>query len=461
MSPSDVTLERTLPNSIESERAVLGAIILDHKAIFPAAEILTVEDFYLEDHREIFRAMLALAEDETSIDLITLREELRRRGKEEAAGGPAYVASLTDGLPRGLNVGHYARTVREKATSRQLIQLSSEVMSRCYEGEERPAEILEKAESRIFRIASREISGGFQPTSELAAAAYREIEEAAKRKASVAGIDTGFADLNRMTGGFHNQNLVVVAARPGLGKTSLCLNIACHAAIRDGKHVGIFSLEMSKPELMKRMISSESEVEAHRIESGYLGRDDWERIGRATAGLSEAPIYIDDSANLTMLQVRAKAQRLALEQGLDLVVVDYLQLVSGSSRRYENRTQEVTEISRGMKNLAKELDIPVIAVSQLNREVEKRSGSRKPQLSDLRESGAIEQDSDLVLFISREGVDDDADAEGCTAEISIGKQRNGMTGTFKLTFRKPITRFENHRNEVDLHGPGYGPGKTG
>jgi replicative DNA helicase len=447
MSPADVTLEKALPNSIESERAVLGAIILDHKAIFPATEVLTVDDFYLEGHREIFRAMLALAEEETPIDLITLREELRRRGKDEAAGGAVYIASLTDGLPRGLNVGHYAKTVREKATARQLIQLSNELMCRCYEGEERPAAILEKTESRIFQIASREIKGGFQQARELADAAYKEIEEAAKNRRSVVGIDTGFTELNRMTGGFHNQNLVVIAARPGLGKTSFCLNIACRAAVNDRKRVGIFSLEMSKPEIMKRMISSVSEVEANRIQSGYLNREDWMRIGQATSILSDAPIFIDDSANLTMLQVRAKAQRLASEHGLDILVVDYLQLLSGSGRQYENRTQEVTAISRGLKNLAKELDIPVVAVSQLNREVEKRSGSRKPQLSDLRESGSIEQDSDLVLFISREGMDDDSAADGCTAEISIGKQRNGMTGTFKLTFRKRITKFENHYGE--------------
>ncbi len=448
MPTVDVTLEKTLPNSIESERAVLGAVLLDDRAIFPATEVLTVDDFYLESHREVFRAMLALAEEGTCIDLFTVREELRRRNKEEAAGGPAYLASLTDGLPRGLNIGHYARTVREKATSRQLIQLSNEVMSRCYEGEERPAEILEKAESRIFRIASREINGGFQPARELTDAAYKEIEEAAKHKGPVSGIDTGFADLNRMTSGLHNQNLVVVAARPGLGKTSFCLNIACRAAIRDGKHVGIFSLEMSKLEIMKRMISAESEVEAQRIQSGYLSREDWERIGRTTASLSEAPMYIDDSANLTMLQVRAKAQRLALEHGIDLLIVDYLQLVSGSGKRYENRTQEVTEISRGLKNLAKELDIPVIAVSQLNREVERRSGGRRPQLSDLRESGAIEADADLVLFISREEAADPS-GDHAVADITIGKQRNGMTGSFQLSFRRRITKFSDLTSRVD------------
>jgi len=356
------------------------------------------------------------------------------------------IAIAADSLPRAINTAHYARKVREKATSRQLIQLSHELMSRCYEGEEHPAAILEQAESQIFRIASREIRGGFEPTSELAHVAYKEIEETARNRGPVSGIDTGFADLNRMTGGLHNQNLVIVAARPGLGKTSFCLNIACHAAINGRRPVGIFSLEMSKPEIVKRMISSLSEVDANRIQSGYLTRNDWMSISQATASLSAAPIYIDDSANLTMLQVPAKAQRLAMEHGIDPLIVDYLQLISGS-RRYENRAQEVTEISRSLKNLAKELNVPVIAVSQLNREVEKRSGNGKPQLSDLRESGAIEQDSDLVLFISREGTDDDVGAGDCTAEISIGKQRNGMTGAFKLTFRKRITKFENQYRE--------------
>lgn len=441
----DITLEKNLPQSIESEKAVLGVILLDEKAIFAASEILIGEDFYLESHREIFRAMLALAEEEVPIDLFTLREELRRRNKEEQAGGTAYIAGLTDGLPRSTNTAHYARTVREKATSRRLIRLSNELMSRCYEGIERPSEILESAESQIFGIASREIQGGFESASSLAPAAYSEIEETARNRGPVSGIDTGFTDLNRMTGGLHKQNLVVVAARPGLGKTSFCLNIACRAAMSGRKSVGIFSLEMSKPEIMKRMISSLAEVDATRIQSGYLAREDWARINQATSSLSDAHIYIDDSANLTMLQVRAKAQRLAMEHGIDLLVVDYLQLVSGS-RRYENRTQEVTEISRGLKNLAKELDIPVIAVSQLNREVEKRSGGRKPQLSDLRESGAIEQDADLVLFISRDETDN-LGAGDCTAEISIAKQRNGMTGAFNLTFRKRITRFENQYKE--------------
>jgi replicative DNA helicase len=307
MASADISLERTMPNSMESERAVLGAVLLDENAIFAAAEILTPDDFYLEAHRAIFRAMLALAEEKISINFFTLREELRRCDKEELASGTAYIAGLTDGLPRCTNTAHYARQVRGKATSRQLIQLSHELMSHCYEGEEHPAAILEQAESQIFRIASREIRGGFEPTSELAHVAYKEIWETARNHEPVSGIDTGFADLNRMTGGLHNQNLVIVAARPGLGKTSFCLNIACHAAINGRRPVGIFSLEMSKPEIMKRMISSLSGVDANRIQSGYLNRNDWMNISQATASLSSAPIHIDDSANLTMLQVRAKA----------------------------------------------------------------------------------------------------------------------------------------------------------
>jgi replicative DNA helicase len=275
MSSGDVSLEKTIPNSVESERAVLGAILLDEKAIFAAAEILTSDDFYLEAHREIFRAMLALAEEEISIDYFTLREELRRHDKEELTGGTAYIAGLTDGLPRCTNTAHYARTVREKATSRQLIQLSHELMLRCCEGEERPAEILERAESQIFRIASREIRGGFEPTKELAHAAYKEIEETARNREPVSGIDTGFADLNRMTGGLHKQNLVVVAARPGLGKTSFCLNIACHAAINGRRSIGIFSLEMSKSEIAKRIISSLSAVHSSQVREHNQSR--WPR----------------------------------------------------------------------------------------------------------------------------------------------------------------------------------------
>jgi replicative DNA helicase len=255
-------------------------VLLNGREVFPASEILSDSDFFLEAHREVFRAMLALSAEGSPIDLITVREELRRRNKEEAAGGIAYLASLTDGLPRGTNLAHYARTVREKATARQLIGLSQEVMTRCYQGEERPAAVLERAESEIFRIAARELTAGFQSAKELAPQAYKEIEEASKHEGPVTGLDTGFADLDRMTGGFHRQNLVVVAARPGPGKTSFCLNVPAHAALRRGKRVGIFSLEMSKPEIMKRMISAIAEVDSHRIQSGCLHREGWSRVPR-------------------------------------------------------------------------------------------------------------------------------------------------------------------------------------
>jgi replicative DNA helicase len=446
---ADIFLERSLPYSIDSEKAVIAAILLDESAYFRASEILRPEDYYFEAHRVQARRMDDIMLDGRGLDPITLVEELRRHDELEKAGGIAYIAGLTDGMPRSINVEHYARTVKEKSTLRLLIRLSQETMVRCFQAEEHPTSILEDHEAKIFEIAARDVRSGLEPASNLISGVYREIEEIANHKTVVQGLETGFTELDRITGGLTAQSLVIVAARPGLGKTSLCMNIASHAAIRRKKHVAFFSLEMSKNALLKRVLAGEAEVDAHKIRTGFLNREDWNRLGRAAGDINQSGLSIDDAPNMTVLQIRAKSQRMASEHGLDLVIVDYLQLLAGSGRKYDNRTHEVTEISRGLKMLSKELNIPVIAISQLNREVEKRSGSRRPQLSDLRESGAIEQDADLVVFISRDEVTNPTEENEGLATITIAKQRDGSTGEFNLAFIKQCTKFANLYQESE------------
>jgi len=429
---------KLMPQNLEAERAVLGAILLDDKSIAVASEYLTPEHFYQEPHRIIFKRMLDLHLEGKAIDPIVLLSELRRRGELEKIGGPVYLAGLTDGLPRSVNVLHYAELVAETSTLRRLIRLSDETQTRCYQAEERASTILERHESEIFRLSTSGARGRFESTEKLVAETYAEIEETAARKSTVVGLPTGLTELDRMTTGLYPGDLNIVAARPGLGKTSLVLNIACHLGIRCGKRVAIFSLEMNKRQLVKRMIAAEAEVDAGSIRTGYIAKEQWPKIVQACGLISQAAIHIDDSATLTLAAMQAKAERLALEYGIDLIIVDYLQLISGVGRRDQNRTQEVTEISRGLKAMAKSLDVPIVACSQLNRAPEKRSGKHsRPQLSDLRESGAIEQDADLVLFIWR-----DLEGDG-TAEIIVGKQRNGPTGTINVGFIKQLTKFVN------------------
>jgi replicative DNA helicase len=433
-----------LPNSLEAERSILGAILLDETAIHTAVEAVRREDFYLESHRRIFEKMSELTSESKGIDVITLMDALDRANELESVGGPAYLASLTDGLPRATNVGHYAQIVREKATLRRLIQLSNETMTRSFQSEDAAQDILQDLERQVFEIAGRQFRSGFEAIEPLVASVFREIEEVANRKSLVTGLATGYSDLDRLTAGLHPSDLIIVAARPGLGKTSLCLNVAAHAALKGAKSVGIFSLEMSKEQLVKRLLCAEGEIDAHKVNTGYLNKEDWNRLAEAAGKLSQARIFIDDTAGTTILEMRSKARRLALEHGLDLIVVDYLQLMSGTNSRYENRTQEISQISRGLKALAKELRVPVIAISQLNRAVESRKGEgHKPQLSDLRESGSIEQDADLVLFIFREELYDPTTENQGVAELIIGKQRNGPTGSLKLAFMKQYTKFAN------------------
>jgi replicative DNA helicase len=441
---ADISLEKTLPNNLEAERSVLGAILLDDRAVLTVFENLKPQDFYLESHRRIFEKMLRLMNSARPIDLITLKEELQRASELEAVGGAAYLASLTDGLPRAINIEFYAQIVREKSTLRRLIQISNEVMARSYQDEDPAQVILQHAEKAIFDIAGQQFHAGFSSITPIVSDVFKQIEELSNRKSPVTGLETGFVDLDRLTAGLHSSELIIVAARPGLGKTSLCLNIAEHVAIRKHKTVGIFSLEMSKEQLVKRLLCSEARIDAHRINTGFLNKEDWRRLSRASGDLSETKIFIDDTAGITVPELRSKSRRLSLEHGLDLIIVDYLQLMSGSTQRYENRTQEISQISRGLKGIAKELNVPLIAVSQLSRAIESRTGEhRKPQLSDLRESGSIEQDADLVLFIYREDMANPAEGKMAEeAELIIGKQRNGPTGSVRMAFSRQFTKFE-------------------
>ena len=444
--PEATVQERTLPHNLEAERSVLGAILLHNDAFNLAAEVIDAGDFFRDAHRRIFDRMVALAERNGAIDLVTLKDELGRSGELDEVGGPAYIAALVDGVPRSMNVEHYARIIKEKSTLRNLIFSANKILATAYEGAEEADVILDQAEHAIFAIADDKVRDGFVSLRDLAHASLETIEKLSARKELVTGVPTGFTDLDEMTSGLQSGDLVIVAARPSMGKTSLVLNIAQHVGTKTDMTTGFFSLEMSKEQLFMRLLTSEARIDAHRLRGGFLGERDWSRLSTAIGTLSEAKIFIDDTPSIGVLEMRAKCRRLASEHGLHLVVVDYIQLMQGRGR-FENRTLELASISRSLKGLAKELSVPIIVLSQLSRAPESRSDHR-PQLSDLRESGALEQDADVVAFIYRDDVYQDksqpapTDAQG-VAEIIIGKQRNGPTGTVKLAFIREYTRFEN------------------
>ncbi|HKT80424.1 MAG TPA: replicative DNA helicase [Vicinamibacterales bacterium] len=439
------TTERTLPHNLEAERSVLGAILLHNDAFNSAAEIIDSGDFYRDAHRRIFDKMVQLAERGNAIDLVTLKEELGRAGEIDEVGGPAYIAALLDGVPRSTNIEHYARIIKEKSTLRNLIYSANKILATAYDGEDEADIILDQAEHAIFAIADDKVRDGFVSMRTLAQASLETIETLHARKELITGVPTGFTDLDEMTSGLQSGDLVIIAARPSMGKTSLVLNMAQHVGTKTDRTVGMFSLEMSKEQLFLRMLTAEARIDAHRLRGGFLGERDWGRLSQALGTLSEAKVFIDDTPSIGVLEMRAKCRRLKAEHGLHLVIVDYIQLMQGRGR-FENRTLELASISRSMKGLAKELGVPIIVLSQLSRAPESRSDHR-PQLSDLRESGALEQDADVVMFIYREDVYADktappTDAQG-TAEIIIGKQRNGPTGIVKLAFIREFTRFEN------------------
>ena len=448
---------RQAPWSNEAEQAVLGAMLLDQDAALKAAEVLDDTMFYREGHRLLFRAMIALTERGDVIDPVTLRDELARRGDLDRAGGMEYVASLIDVVPTAANIDYHAKIVRDKAVLRRQVEAATGIIQDVYEGRGTAGEVLDNAEHRVFQVAQFRRSEEFSRIKELIWPTMERIEQLQSGGGSVTGVPSGFLDLDRLTAGFQRADLVIVAARPSMGKTALALNIIQHAAIEHNVGVAIFSLEMSKDALVQRLLCSEGLVDAQRLRRGQLRDDDYPKLARAAGLLGTAPIWIDDSAALTPLAMRSKARRLKAEHDIALVVVDYLQLMQGPGDS-ENRQQEISYISRSLKALAKELDVPVVAISQLSRAPEQRGGEhRRPQLSDLRESGAIEQDADVVCFIYRQEFYDgpvdpktNESIEGI-AEVIVGKQRNGPTGTVKLHFKKEYTRFDNYTSRDAPH----------
>jgi len=439
----DTTLERPLPHNLEAERSVLGAVLLDNHALNVAVERLRSEDFFLPQHRCIYERMVHLGENQQAIDTITLMEDLARRGELDAAGGVAYLSQLADGLPRVTNVEHYARIVKEKAVLRNLIHSAAAIQEQALAAGDDADVILDRAESQIFQLAEDRVKAGLIGVKDLVKEGFERLEKIFSEGRRITGLATGYTGLDNETAGLQPSELVILAARPSMGKTALALNIAENVALRERKPVAIFSLEMSKESLLLRLLSSRARVDAHKFRTGHLNRDDWSKITGSLAELGEAPIWIDDSASSTVLEMGAKARRLKRDRGLSLLIVDYIQLVMPTLNRLSaNRQEEVSSISRALKALAKELKVPVLVLSQLTRAPEREE--RKPQLADLRESGAIEQDADVVLFINRPNFykTDIPDEERAKAELIIAKQRNGPTGSLNFVFLSRHTRFE-------------------
>jgi replicative DNA helicase len=434
------------PHSLEAERALLGAILLEQESLPRVVEVLKPADFYKEGHRRIFATMIALFERSEPVDLLTLTEELRRAGALEEVGGPAALAALVEEAATAAHLGSYATIVREKALVRELIRIATEIVQQGFEAKEDVDSLLDQAEQQIFQISERRMQGSALAVRSILKETFEYIERLYERKERVTGLPTGFEKLDELTSGLQASDFIIVAGRPSMGKSAFALNIAKHAGVDLGKRVLILSLEMSREQVVQRLLCAEARVDSHRVRTGYLEPKDWPRLTNAAGRLAEAPIFIDDTAGLTVLEARAKARRMKAEHGLDLVVIDYIQLMRGRGS-LENRQQEISEISRALKAMAKELRVPVVALSQLSRAVETRpTREHRPQLSDLRESGALEQDSDLILFLYRpERYKEQSEIppeQQNLAEVIVGKQRNGPTGTVYLTFKSEYASFE-------------------
>jgi replicative DNA helicase len=439
---------RTAPWNQEAEQAVLGAMLLDQDAALRGAELLDDSMFYREGHRRLFRAILALTEQRVVIDHVTLRNELVRRGELDVAGGVAYLAELVDAVPTAANIEFHARIVKDKAILRRLIETSTAIITEAYDGHSTANDLLDSAEAKIFHISQQRGAEGFTRIKEMLWPTMERIETLHRSGKAITGVPSGFIDLDELTSGFQASELVVVAARPSMGKTAFCLNIAVNAALQHAG-VAVFSLEMSKESLVQRMLSATGGVDSRRMRQGKLRDHDFTALARAAGWLQSCPLWIDDTPAITLLEMRSKARRLKIDNDIKLVVVDYLQLMR-SPEYADNRVQEISDISRSLKGLSRELEIPVIALSQLSRASEQRGGERKPILSDLRDSGAIEQDADLVIFIHRpEYYDREDETKKGVAEIMLAKNRNGPTGDVMLKFTHEYTRFDNLSNREE------------
>ena len=449
MATLDHSLDRGLPASPDAERSILGGILLDNHLQNEAASVLHADHFYLDSHRRIYARMLDLSEVGKPIDIISLAEELSRHKELESIGGVAYLTSLTDGVPRRQSIEHYIKLVKDKALLRGLIHAANGMIANALEQEDEAAEVLDAAEADIFRLSEARIAQDLMPLKDIVRESFPggldALYEAGRR---ITGVETYYTDLDELTSGFQASDLLILAARPSMGKTALAINIAENVAIHGEKPVAIFSLEMSREALLRRMLCSQSRVDSHKFRTGFLGKEDLDKIRNGLDALLQAPMYIDDTPGISLTELRAKARRMMRQHGLGLIVVDYLQLMSATApggKRYENRTQEVSAISRGLKAIAKELKVPLVALSQLSRAPETRgTKDNEPKLSDLRESGSIEQDADVVMFIYRPEYynRDDPTLEN-KAKIIIAKQRNGPTDTIQLAYIKQWTRFEN------------------
>ncbi|MCK5505311.1 MAG: replicative DNA helicase [Thermodesulfovibrionia bacterium] len=440
------------PQNLEAELSILGGVLLDNDAINKVHEVLVSTDFYREAHRKIFDVMIDINSKGEPVDLITLNDALKTAGLLEDVGGSSFIASLADGVATAANIVYYAKIVKEKAVLRGLINVATEIVTKGYEESTEVDTFLDYAEGKIFEISENKVKPSFYKIKDIVKDSFKIIEELYDKKDMVTGVPSGFEELDRLTSGFQSSDLIIVAGRPSMGKTAFCLNVALNA-LREEKDrkstVAFFSLEMSKEQLVTRMLCSEARVDASKLRSGFLAESDWPKLTRAAGFLSEISMYIDDTPAISVLEMRAKSRRLKAEKGLGMIIVDYMQLMRGRDGS-ETREQEISEISRSLKALAKELHVPVIALSQLSRAVEQRGGDKRPILSDLRESGSIEQDADAVLFVFREEFynRDDESLKGL-AEIIIGKHRNGPTGVATLTWIGEYTRFEN-RADIDL-----------